>query len=372
MMKASTHKPRILFMGKLPPPYIGPATATQLVLASRLKDEFQLIHLDLSDHREANTLARWDLTNIYLALKHYLLLIGMIIRYNPAAVYIPAGQTTVGYLRDAVFIIIAKLFRRKVICHLRGGNFLNWYQHSPGIVKQIVKSVHQHVDTQIVLSDRLRPLFNWIIPEDRIICVPNGLNLPEIRKSEKSGPLIVLYLSNFIRSKGVMEVLQAAAQFNDRKEEIRFILAGAYSEKDTEDEIHQFLAEHPELAVEVAGTLSGKEKEVVLRKADIFVLPSYYPNEGLPWSIIEAMACSLSIISTRHAAIPDCIQEGVNGFFVEKASVESLVSSLEKFIAEPNLAHRMGQESRRIYAQNFTEAHFIDGLITAFNKTLNR
>ena len=51
------------------------------------------------------------------------MLVKYLLKYRDAIVYVPAGQTTVGYIRDAVFIVIAKMSGRKVITHLRGGNF---------------------------------------------------------------------------------------------------------------------------------------------------------------------------------------------------------------------------------------------------------
>ena len=140
---------KIIFFGKLPPPYIGPAVATRIILNSKLKDEFELIHLDLSDHRGINTLGNFDFTNFYLAFKQYFNLIRLILKHKPYLVYIPAGQTTVGYIRDSVFILLARLFRRKVICHLRGGNFKNWYDSANSFVKWWVRYVHRKIIEQI-------------------------------------------------------------------------------------------------------------------------------------------------------------------------------------------------------------------------------
>ncbi|HRB38238.1 MAG TPA: hypothetical protein PK134_04995, partial [Bacteroidia bacterium] len=123
----SDKKYTVIFLGKLPPPYIGPSVACEIILNSKLKDEFNLIHLDLSDKRDINTLAKLDLTNFYLAFKQYFQLFWYCIRYRPDLVYVPAGQTNVGYTRDAGYILIAKLFGIKVLTHLRGGYFLNWY-----------------------------------------------------------------------------------------------------------------------------------------------------------------------------------------------------------------------------------------------------
>jgi len=62
-------------MGALPPPYMGPTIATQIRLNSKLKDEFDFIHLDTSDHRDLKTLNKVDLWNFLLAFNHYLKLL---------------------------------------------------------------------------------------------------------------------------------------------------------------------------------------------------------------------------------------------------------------------------------------------------------
>lgn len=369
MLNRGTHKnkPVVIFLGKLPPPYIGPAVATQIVLGSDLKEDLELVFLNLSDQRDVQTLGKWDMTNIFLALKHYLQLFYLILRYRPGAVYIPAGQTNVGYMRDVGFILIAKLFGKKVITHLRGGNFRNWYNHAPDIIRWTVRKVHPLTHLQIVLSDRLHPLFDWLLPPEKIITVPNGLDIPDPgRKDKKDRPLEVLYLSNYIREKGVLEVLNAAKTL--AKEEVHFTLAGGWSEAETRLKVLDFLDKNPGLSVTLHGPLSGEEKEEVLRNADVFVMPTHYINEGLPWALIEAMAWRLPLISTRHAAIPDCIEEGGNGFFVEKRSAEDLAGKIKLFLEEPDLALEMGKRSRELYESRFREKHFIEGLRMAFRQ----
>ena len=134
-------KKTVILLGPLPPPVMGPTLATDVILNSKLKNEFNLIHLDTSDHRELNTLGSIDFWNVYLSIKFYLVLIYLIIRWKPDLVYIPVSQTTLGYLKDSVFIIITKLFRRKIVCHLRGGNFKNWLNSSSAATQYYVKYV---------------------------------------------------------------------------------------------------------------------------------------------------------------------------------------------------------------------------------------
>jgi len=371
-MDSEGSKPAVLFLGKLPPPYIGPAIAARVILSSRLNDHYRLIHLDMSDHRDTHTLGRWDLTNIFLALKQYFRLVCLILRHKPDLVYIPAGQTSVGYLRDAGFILLSKLLGRRVICHLRGGNFLPWYRSAPPLVRAVVRFTHAKVDGQIVLADNLRPLFNWILPEERIFTVPNGLNRDRPLRETRSGPLRLLYLSNYIRSKGVMEVLEAIRQLHSEGEAVECTLAGGWNEPDTEKEIRAFLSRYGSLPLNVLGPVSGGEKDSLLGSADVFLLPSYYVNEGLPWALVEAMASGLPLLATRHAAIPSCLEEGVNGFFVGKASSESLAEGIRTFLRDPGLVTKMGEASRRRYEAGFTEEAMVEGLHRAFQATLKR
>ena len=217
---STNEKPQLIFLGKLPPPFIGPSLACQMILNSKLKDEFNLIHLNTSDHRDISTLGKIDFGNSYLAIKQYFMLINLLLKYKRAMVYVPAGQTTVGYIRDAIFIVIAKMFGRKVITHLRGGNFLNWYNSAPNYAKWVVRKVHSKVDAQIILGNNLRPLFNWLLPEDRIHVIPNGGNYTIPKVNRMDDKIVILFLGNFIGTKGVLQVLYASEYLADIKDKI--------------------------------------------------------------------------------------------------------------------------------------------------------
>jgi glycosyltransferase involved in cell wall biosynthesis len=364
--KDNSKRTEIIFLGKLPPPYIGPAIACQMILNSKLKDEFRLIHLDTSDHRDINTLGKIDFGNIYHALRQYYLMLVLLIRYPDAMVYVPAGQTTVGYIRDAVFIIMAKIAGRKVITHLRGGNFLNWYNKAPGYAQKIVRYVHPKVNAQIVLGNNLRPLFNWLLPESRIHVVPNGGNysIPAIQK--ETGKVIILFLGNFIGTKGVLEVLYASQYLRDLKEKIEFRFAGSWRDAATKTAFLQYKEEHPDLPVTIVGPVQGESKFELLAGSDIFVFPTYYPNEGHPWVIVEAMCAGLPVISTDHAAIRESVIDGVNGYLVPKKDAAAVAEKIRYLIEHPAERKRMGEESRRLYIEGFTHEIMIKRLGDVF------
>jgi glycosyltransferase involved in cell wall biosynthesis len=360
---------KIIFFGKLPPPFIGPAVATRILLNSKLKDVFDLVHLDISDHRDINTLGKMDFTNFYLAFKQYARLIRLLLKHKPDLVYIPVGQTTVSYIRDSIFILLARLFRRKVVCHLRGGNFKNWYDTANPLVRWWVRFVHRKISAQIVLGNNLRHLFNWLIPHERIFVVPNGGNykFPKIQKNN-SDNIHILFLGNFKGSKGVLDVLGAALIINESKwrRNVRFIFAGSWRDLKTRLDFEKIVTEHPGLPVEVKGPVEGENKLKLLASADIFLFPTYYPNEGHPWVVVEAMAAGLPVISTDRGAIIESVRDGKNGFIVEPKNPHQVAEKIEFLIENPETRRQMGRESKKIYLENYTEDIMVERLQAVF------
>jgi len=365
------YKPKLLFLGKLPPPYIGPSIATEIILKSSLKDNFELIHLDTSDHRDINTLGVFDFRNFYLAIKHYILLMILIIIRWPNIVYMPICQTSVGYFRDAGFILISKIFRRKVVCHLRGGNFKNWYDSTNFIVKYMIRRIHSIVDGQIVLGEKLRKLFKGILPERKIFVVPNGgdFNIRTTRKKHKN-KIKIIYLSNFIRSKGILDVLKSITYVYSKFPQLEFVFVGDWIDDATKYEFNEFIKQNPNLPVILKNSVSGQAKYDLLTSSDIFVFPTYYPPEGHPWVLVEALATGLPIISTDHGAITESVINGVNGFIIEKKNPKQIAEKTRFLIDNPAVKEEMGEKSRRLYLENFTEKKMIERLSKVLLYTL--
>ncbi|MDH7514095.1 MAG: glycosyltransferase family 4 protein [Clostridiales bacterium] len=363
---------RVIVLGAIPPPYMGPTLSTEVILNSKLKNEFDLIHLDTSDHRDLNRLNRVDLWNFLLAFKHYFMLVRSIFKHWPSLIYIPICQTTLGYFRDAPFIVIGKIFNRKILCHLRGGNFRNWYSSSGALTRWVVRRVHSLIDGQIVLGQCLRNLFEGILPERKIFTVSNGKNVSfDQQKKENPDKIKILFLSNFIREKGILDVLESIPIVYRHEPRVVFIFAGDWFDRGTKIEVENFLKNNKELPVQIKGPIFGHEKVDVLSSCDIFVFPPYQV-EGHPWVIIEAMAAGLPIISTDQGAITESVIDGVNGFIVEKRNPYQIAEKIKFLIENSDIRKKMGEESRRLYLENFTEEKMIERLSCVFNSVLSQ
>ena len=94
-------------------------------------------------------------------------------------------------------------------------------------------------------------------------------------------------------------------------------------------------------SIKFIGTVSGQSKVDVLLQADVFVLPTYYPAEGQPWAILEAMAAGLPIISTDQGAITESVVDGVNGFIVEKRNSDQVAAKIVQLCQDSRLRRLM-------------------------------
>jgi glycogen(starch) synthase len=96
--------------------------------------------------------------------------------------------------------------------------------------------------------------------------------------------------------------------------------------------------------VHLFGFVSHDRVPTVLTHADLLVLPSLY--EELGTILLEAMWVGLPIVASRTGGIPDVIDDGVNGLLVVPGDPGALARAIDRLLAEPDLARRLGEAAR--------------------------
>ena len=253
------------------------------------------------------------------------------------------------YRRLFIIILLGKIFTRKIIIHLHGAMFHIYYQKANIFEKKIIEFGFNLADKIIVLSDWWREQISKITDLNRIIVVKNAVYIKDCKKNifkNFSRPLNVLFMGRLEGRKGVYDVLDAAEKLSPKEVVISLCGDGEISnvkKKVEEKGIGKW--------VKIMGWIDGKRKELMFKKAHIFLLPSY--NEGLPMSILEALAYGIPVISTPVGGIPEAIRDGQNGFLIPPGCHDLIVDTLRKIANNPELWKQLSLNARKTYKEKF-------------------
>ena len=360
-------RPRVLILGKLPPPVMGPALATEIILSSSLRDAYDLHHFDTRINDSVADMGRLKLAKIQIIGRQYGAFKKMLANVKPHLVLIPIGQTTAGFFKDMPFIRIAAKSGAKVVIQLRGSAWRTWFNSSGALRRMAVMQSLSRVSGAIVLGDNLRPIFEGLIADDKIFTVPNGADYT-FPSREKKG-LNITYLANYLPGKGILELLEALELVLEKRNlpAFEFNGYGKWDNPTYRGQCESIAGRLPN--VKLHDAVSGSDKWQVLADTDIFVFAPTLP-EGHPWSIVEAMAAGLPIITTDRGAISQSVINGENGYLLEDPFPEVLAGKLIALIENPALREEMGAKSRAMHQAEFTSAAMVKNLGAVFTQIL--
>lgn len=362
-------KPRVLILGKLPPPLMGPALATQIILNSELNNHFRLIHFDTRINASVAHMGKFKLAKIRTIINQYRLFKKALKTHKPHLVLIPISQTTAGFFKDAPFITWSHRAGAKVVVQLRGSAFRSWYDRGSAFRQMGVVRILRQVSGAIVLAQNLRYIFKDLIDESKIYVVPNGgdYTFPEKGKNKI---INLTYLANYLPGKGLLEVLKALEILSQIPDLPAFEFHG-FGSWDNETYRRQCLEIAKNLPhVHLHNSVQGREKWSAFARADVFVFTPIAP-EGHPWSIVEATAAALPVVSTNVGGIAQNVIDGHNGFLIPTLTPQILAQKLETLIRDADLRERMGENSRQLYLEKFTAAAMVQNLENVFHQILN-
>ncbi len=365
-----SEKPVVLIFGKLPPPYMGPAIATEILLHSSLGNDFNLLHIDTKTNEDLKDIGSWSLKKLFKNLSIYRDILKKGHSHKAALALIPISQSTLGFLKDSIFILLSRLVCKNVLLHLRGSEFKSWMMRSGIFTRLYVKLILSLCKGVIVLGHNLRYLFEGYFPGEKIFVVPNGgdYSLPA-RQENDSGKVKILYLGNLQASKGIEDVMEALAILPvDILSKIKVDVIGGWRNETTRNRCLETCTKY-RLPVQFHAPDKSPQKLQFMVNADIFVFPPRAP-EGHPWVIIEALAAGLPIISTDRGAIVESVENGVNGYIVPLESPASIAVKLEELIRDPEKRQRMGHLSRKKFVSYFTETCMVNNLKNVFFQVL--
>lgn len=355
---------KICFLAQFPPPMHGLSKAVQTLFNSRLNKRYGFTKIDITHNFKI-------LSTIYKLLTT-----------KADIIYFTPSQTRGGNLRDLFLLKFIHLRHKRCIAHIHGGYYRTLVDKDlPLWQKQMNYNAVSRLAGGIVLGKSLRWIFEGMLSDDRIFVCPNCVDdefladsiedkLALMRNDKK---LHILYLSNFIETKGYMEVLTLAQMAKQREDDDKFAFhfAGKFFSEDVKK---YFMDEIANLKnVQYHGIVGGQGKVDLLLRSNIFILLTRYPNEGQPISILEAMGNGMAIVTTNHAGIPE-IAGPENGFVCNKNHIE--LEAVYKFLLDCyQNRERLCDVCSLNYKttkQRYTEKQYISNMDKIFETVCNR
>jgi glycosyltransferase involved in cell wall biosynthesis len=345
---------------------------TSTVLRSRLREAFDVVHLDTSDHRPVSRVGRVDVQNVALGVMSAIRLLRDAVRGHVDAIYLPIAKNRVGFLRDAVLLLEARALRRIVIVHFHARGFDEFVAAEAWWMRRLVRLALRTPRTHlIVLGTSLSGEFEGLIPHDRIHVVANGVEDQRVDAAPPASVPTVLHLSTLWSAKGVFEVLESAERLRARIPGIRYQLAGAwYSDDERKRAMGLVAREHLTRDVQFLGRVEPSERRRLLAAATVMAFPSH--SEGHPLVALEALSAGLPVVATRTGAIPEMITDGREGFLVDVGDVDGLTCRIEEILTDPELRRRLSANARSRYERDFTADRFTDRLGDVWQRALHR
>jgi glycosyltransferase involved in cell wall biosynthesis len=362
-------KQKVIILGKIPPPYFGPAIATEIILKSRLKDEFGLVHIDTRLNSSMRTIGKFSWRKIVLTAGIYSDFWRALSDRDVKLVLVPIAQETSALIKDAIFILLARLKSKKILIHLRGSALLTWYESRFIFFRILFKWFVSSSSGAIVLGKSLRYIFKPFLPPERIFEIPNGADYSFPAKTVNTRIISILYFANLQSNKGIEDTLAALGYLSaEVRNRIILNVVGSWRDYDFKKKCLNIVLEK-ELPVCFHNSMAGAPKWQIFADSDLFVFPPRAP-EGHPWVIVEAMAAGLPVISTDQGAITESVLNMLNGLIVEPNNPEQIAEKIEYLVSHPDIMQKMGKESRRLYEENFTEAIMVKRLSNVFNTVI--
>lgn len=224
---------------------------------------------------------------------------------------------------------------------------------------------------------------NFIIKE-KIIHLSNGVDIwnkfnpllftkPEIEQfltQERlgNGDFIFSFIGRMVREKGIFELVEAFKRVVCEYPQAKLLLIGGFLESERDQESYlQLLKEFEHENIRFLGFRN--DIPLLMRVSDVYVLPSH--REGLPRSIIEAMAMEKPIIATNIRGCREEVFNMENGYLVEKSNVNDLTLAMMEMISNPVMVRNFGMRSREIVERLFDEENVLNKQIILYRDILH-
>ena len=329
----------------------GISSVTQFIISSNTENVYTHFKIGRKDNEKRNLI--WFLR----LLRLYARWTSLMITQKEALIHFNLALSKDSIIRDSPLIFVARLFHKRMIIHIHGGNFL-MHKENPLWMNSILKVVLSGKNPIIVLSPLEEEELRQRLRLDKLFVLPNCPDLKDAmefnRTYEQDEILKLLFLGRITENKGIEFIYTALESLRQKGLKFKFIMAGkGPQEKLYVEKFCNLLGAD----FEFTGVVSGDKKTDILKNCNVFLLPSFF--EGLPMALIESMSFGLVPVTTEVGSIRYVINNGINGLLVKKYSSEEIVLALEQLSENKMLKQELSRNARQYIFSNYCPEDYV-------------
>lgn len=351
-----SNRTRILMIAPLPPPVHGSAMMTRYIKDSAIINKnVDMDWINLSTSRSMDEIGKQNPNKIVRFILSYIKTLWKLSTRRYDKCYLAITCHGKGFLKDAPFALLCKLFRKPIIIHQHNKGMSRYTDKH--LYRPLLKAVYKDASV-ILLSEKLYNDISQIVIKKQIQICPNGIpdTAPRGRTPLNSVPNI-LFLSNLMESKGVWDLLDACKILKEQGYNFRCKFVGGETKEIDKERFNQGIEiRNLTDTVVYLGRKYGTEKEHILNSSDIFVFPTY--EDCFPLVLLEAMQAHLPIISTDEGGITDIITDKITGLITNKHDAHSLANNIATLLDSPELRTKLGEAAYKDFLTRFTIRKF--------------
>lgn len=295
--------------------------------------------------------SRFRLNGIILLPFDFLAFMFNILTFNPDLILLNPSLNPKAYYRDSLYLLIAKIFSKKVIVFFHGWDI----EFEDKLNKSAQKKRYHRADAIIVLAKSFKnKLLSWGYQGDIFLTttkVEEAMILdPLPQKNQKK--IHLLFFGRIETKKGIFIALDAFKNLYKNNKNITLEVVGSGSELKT---AKLYCKSNAIENVTFHGRLSGSELTDVLKKCQINIFPTHH-GEGMPTSVLESMAFGHTIVTRPVGGLVDFFKDDKMGYFVQSLKPEDFEKAVVKLLENSKHLSKIEKFNYKFAKKNFTSS----------------
>lgn len=286
-------------------------------------------------------------------------------------VHINPSLGTKALVRDGLLVLLAKARGCKVLIFIHG-----WDEECEAMLRvkclRLFQRVYFKADSIIVLANEFKeklvemgcnkPIIVETTTVDDDIFTSNS----SIHRLPAYTTFNILYLSRIEKEKGIYEAINAFRFIKAKHPQAILTVAGDGAEL---THVRQYVTELQIKDVHFTGYITGKEKDEAFRQAHVYFFPTWF-GEGMPISVLEAMAYGLPVITRPVGGIKDFFDDGIMGFISDSVEPNLFAGLLDRLINDSDLSDQIGENNRKYAREHFAASKVAERIKNIYNNVL--